>query len=711
MRKIKRIDYSIYINNLILVVFAITLFLLTLSNFIYVVFLFMYLIYLYKKAKQLAFLSIVLIIIIGIIYILYRYDNGDRSTLITGKIIDANSYDNYKKYIIRVNTKKILLYDYNNFNLQVGDIVQLKGDIKNIDTVYIPNDFDYSLYLKNNHIFYSLIIKEVNILDNTFVLSKIRYLLIDYIDSKFSDESASFLKALLVSYTKGLDEEFYNSLKENGIIHLFAISGLHVAFFTNLLSKLLTKIKIKDGMQTFLISAFLMVYIIITNFSPSILRTSIMYLITKINKKKNLNLSSLDICSTAFILMVLINPLTAFNNGFILSYLVSFTIIMLSPLINNYSNNMQIFLISLVASFTTLPVIININYEVNLLTPLINVIFIGIVTILMLPLSLLVIVASPLDYLYKYIVIGFSKISVYVSNIFNLSFKLPKFTPQTIILYYSIIFAIIICKDRKKKIKRLIMLIIYLIALNNINLLKPFGEIYFLDMYYGESTVIFSPYKNSVVIIDTGDGTNNALSSFLKSKGVKNIECLIITHNHLDHMGEIDNLYKEFNVRKTVISSYDDYNYHYPVTKIKDGQVLELDRFSFLVISPQEKRDDANDNSLVLYGKVNGKQILLMADASKNIEEKMISEISKMDIDILKVGHHGSKTASSYSFLKTANPEIAIIMAGRKSMYDFPHQETINNLNKLDIETYCTRNNKSIWFRSIGGFYRLYSLA
>ena len=94
---------------------------------------------------------------------------------------------------------------------------------------------------------------------------------------------------------------------------------------------------------------------------------------------------------------------------------------------------------------------------------------------------------------------------------------------------------------------------------------------------------------------------------------------------------------------------------------------------------------EENDYSLVLYTSINNKGIMLMGDAPKNIEKKIVNDYPKLRVDILKLGHHGSSTSSSYELLNTYKPKISIISCGLKNKYNHPNKEVVVRLEKLNL--------------------------
>ena len=95
--------------------------------------------------------------------------------------------------------------------------------------------------------------------------------------------------------------------------------------------------------------------------------------------------------------------------------------------------------------------------------------------------------------------------------------------------------------------------------------------------------------------------------------------------------------------------------------------------------------DNENDNSLVLYFEILGKKILLMGDAGVNVEKNILEEYNIKNIDILKVGHHGSKTSSNQCFIDKINPKYSIISVGRNNRYNHPNEEVIKRLENSKV--------------------------
>ena len=192
---------------------------------------------------------------------------------------------------------------------------------------------------------------------------------------------------------------------------------------------------------------------------------------------------------------------------------------------------------------------------------------------------------------------------------------------------------------------------------------------------------------------------------FLKSKGITKINYLILTHGDYDHIGEANNLVIKFKVEKVIFNcgSYNDLEKE--LIKVLDKKnikhyscikELNVDNNKLYFLQTKEY-DNENDNSNVIYTKMNGYKFMFMADAGIEKEKDILGEYDISNIDVLKVGHHGSKTSSSRTFIDEINPKYSIISVGKNNRYGHPNKEVLNNLENSKI--YRTDQNGSIMFK------------
>ena len=171
-------------------------------------------------------------------------------------------------------------------------------------------------------------------------------------------------------------------------------------------------------------------------------------------------------------------------------------------------------------------------------------------------------------------------------------------------------------------------------------------------------------------------------------------------------MGEALNIVKNYNVEQVVFNSgslvklekeliieLDKLNINYDF--LKRGDVISIGEVEMHCLNPSRDINE-NDNSIVLYLKIFKHTILLTGDISSNIEEDIILAYPKLKVDILKVGHHGSKTSTSEKFINTIKPKYAIIPVGRNNRFNHPSEIVINRLRSNDVKILQTSTNGSI---------------
>lgn len=241
------------------------------------------------------------------------------------------------------------------------------------------------------------------------------------------------------------------------------------------------------------------------------------------------------------------------------------------------------------------------------------------------------------------------------------------------------------------------------------------AQVYFIDVGQGDSELIRLKDSGIDILIDAGTrSTKQELADYLKELGVDDIDILIGTHPHEDHIGGMAKIIEEFPIGTLYLPETSDEMT--PTTKTYEslldaaesknvtvrtaaaGDVLlEQGNTSFKVLSPSHTDyDNLNDYSIVTRLKVGDTAFLFQGDAETPVEEEILDSGADVSCDVIKLGHHGSSTSSSRAYLEAANPSAAVISCGVGNEYGHPHRETMDSLEKLSITPYRTDTQKTL---------------
>ena len=280
---------------------------------------------------------------------------------------------------------------------------------------------------------------------------------------------------------------------------------------------------------------------------------------------------------------------------------------------------------------------------------------------------------------------------------------------------YMSLYGISNLEDISKKI--FIIFIIIVIILNLIVKVIPKAfTISFIDVGQGDSSLI--RLKNKNILIDTGGNINydiskNILIPYFKSVGIKKIDYLVLTHGDYDHMGSSINLIDNFNIENVIfnIGTYNELEKDL-IKILKEKNIKYYEDIKELNINDSKLYflntgiyDNENDNSNVIYFKLNNYKFLFMGDASEKREIDIIRKYNIENIDFLKVGHHGSNTSSNIEFISTIKPKYSLISVGENNRYGHPKEDVLHILSKSkiyrtdingEIQIKIIRNNFSI---------------
>jgi competence protein ComEC len=299
----------------------------------------------------------------------------------------------------------------------------------------------------------------------------------------------------------------------------------------------------------------------------------------------------------------------------------------------------------------------------------------------------------------------------------------------TVILYYLLLFSLkyvyqkryIDLKARNFKIWKLLIpgLLMLVIISFFINPVSGNLEIDYLAVGQGDGILIQFP-NGEKMLIDTGppgsDGRNVEYSiiSYLNYLGIKRLDYLLISHFDADHAGGIPHLLERKNIRTIMIPPYTEQtNLHLKLaagikkkTKVNiltAGMEFKISGCQFKVLNPSPDKisEDRNENSIVFLLKHQESSFLFTGDLSKTGEKRIVKNYNLPKIDILKAGHHGSKTSSGKILLEELKPKLAVISVGRNN-FGHPSEEVINRFKDLKIQYLRTDQSGMIKITSDG---------
>jgi len=633
-------------------------------------------------------------------------DYGYKESTNIFKVIDIKKKDDKRVLILKGKHKiTATLYDnvYNS-SISLGDNIKIKYEENIIESPSLPGEFNYKKYLYSKKIYKSIKVTKVeNVYSNMNILYKIKNRMLSRIEKM--PKSKGYLYSLIFGDNSYINEKVLKSYRSNGISHLFAISGLHISIFTGLLYKLLRGIKEEKRQNIVII--FLIFYMFITGFSYSCMRGCIFSILIILNKKYYFFIKPINLLLLTLSIIMTINPLSIYNVGLLYSFTCTFFLIKYSHIIGRKYKLLKASVIALLGS---LPITINNFYEINFMSIFYNIIFVPFISVIFLPLILLTYLFPFLDsFTYIFIVI-LEKLSLLLTHIKAFSFSFCKMNASTIVIYYVSIFYIL----KSVNIKKVLIIILLIISLH----IMPFNknnEVTYFDIGQGDSTLLY--VNRHAVLIDTGGLvmytdkpftypiTDNKVIPYMKSKGIKKITALVISHGDYDHMGEAINLVNNFKVEKVIFNCGTYNSLEKELIKVLDKKnikyyscisELNIDKNKLYFLQTRVY-DNENDNSNVIYTELDGYKSMFMGDASTTTEKEILSKYNLPDIDVLKVGHHGSKTSSGKEFINEINPKYSIISVGKNNRYGHPNKEVLNNLENSKI--YRIDQDGSIMFK------------
>ena len=577
--------------------------------------------------------------------------------------------DNY--FIASSTFEKFYVYQKDNA-YEIGDIISLKGEKKELDFTVLESDFDFKDYLNKKGVYSQFHPERIEVKFKTpFRLHQIKKEFL----SHFDNSSKALIGSIL--FSMGSDDEIYNSGKELHLFRLLSNSGIYLYLLYSLFSFILGYLIKKDKAKEMAL-IILFVPVLIFSFPRFVvIKFVFLKLFRWINEyvlKKRFDY--LEILSISGIIFLLINYYFAYQDSFVLSYFIPIEALLFNSSFKGVKKFKKKVLIGGLILFSFIPFSMSYYHEIAPFSFLFQ--------ILLTPFFSIYYFLSLLAFIHVPIYSGINGFGNFLGGVFNALGKInitiyAMKMNSTLIVLFEALFLILVYYlsiRHKPMAKVTLMPIVIYLSIAFIPFKNLFHDtVSFINVGQGDATLIRR--RDTAVLIDTGgltykDVAKDCLIPYFKSNRIYDIDLLITTHDDFDHSGAVASLIDIFKVKKYVTS--------YELFPISISGLT----FKNYNIYPNLWKEE-NDESLVIGFKANNYNYLIMGDAPIKIEKQIMRDNKKIPCDILKVGHHGSKTSSSDVFIKYLSPKVGVISCGKNNKFGHPHQQVLTILRKYHV--------------------------
>lgn len=638
------------------------------------------------------------------------YERANIEASIEEVLKNTEDYSSYRLKVTSLDGEKIkenaLIYIYEPKEYKVGQIIRARAKVNPLLDAGNPEVFNYKTYMRRHKIYTKLETASADVIgeDSSFT-RRIKNNFTSYIDTELARGLSEENKGLMLEVFTGIssvEKEDKKDFSELGISHLLAISGLHIGIITFFLAFIFNLLGLHKTIVDLLCLILLLVYIYLIDFPASAVRAFIMTCFLTFSRIFKKAYDPKKALGASVFLMVLINPYRIFDMGLILSVFATLALIYKDKLVNIKADSYisKTFKLSLSINIFLLPFFINNFNSFNFLSFLANLLIIPLFTIAVVSglVKLILGIFLPSISLYLgYFVNQSMEIIRYISAIL-LEVKLFSFDFASLglglyIIYYFILYIYINRYDFSDLSYSFKINIFKIISINMISyllfsLVMDPVEVEFLDVGQADSILIRG--QNDRIMIDTGGSFlgegpyKYKLRDYLLTL-IKDPIPVIITHHDLDHSGNLAYMKDDGLVGKVYTSKYhknpDEFG-------LEEGDSFKVGSGELLVLYDGRDAVSSNDSSLIMKLNYHGSSVLFTGDAEEFAENKILNK--DIESDILKLGHHGSKSSSSEEFLDRVGPRAAIISVGKNNRYNHPSPEVIHRLRERNIEVLRT---------------------
>ena len=681
---------------------------------------------------------------------------------IQGQVVSIpnNSIPQKTKFFFKVNKinnqnvigKTLVTYSGNNVSqFKIGNKYELAGKIQTPFKASNPSQFDYGKYLKNFDtytVFYSDTSKSI-----TSTMSyRWKFLQkLNNVRDNIIEEHSKYLKSPNLEILGGIvfgddavapPDYIKASFVNSGLLHILAASGMNVAFIYGFWVFFMRRTKVPFKLTILSGIGVIIIYTLMTGLGASVIRAALMLILILLGKLIDRDAHTVALLAFVATVMLIYNPAFINDVGFQLSFIVTFGLLTTANIIFERFKASKIpqwligaFLIPIIAQIWVAPIqmfYFNTFSTYSVLANICSMPFLSVISFGGFISSILAGFTPYTDKIcmfFDFILNYFLHAIVFISNFFaNFSGSLLTTTHPNIFqiaLYYALIlfFTLSIKTGFNKKLTILCSALFIILGLSLINIPSKDLQIITFDVQNADCFLVKTP-QNKYFIIDTGRAgykgskaqANSIIIKYLKDRGIKNIEALIITHFDNDHSGGAVDIMNNLNIKQVYINSFSDktmtsVNIYKTINELQipvklptnNTDIYQENDFQLRTYFANSEED--NEKSIITLLSYKDFDMLFTGDAGIKAFNKLKKDIPH-NIEILKVGHHGGPHVVNSEMLNHLGTKVSIISTGPNA-FGHPNRGTLDILRKTDI--YRTDLNNSIKISSDGKIYTIYT--
>ena len=635
-----------------------------------------------------------------------------------------------------------------------GRYIHFRGDLRQPNKPTNPNQFDYAAFLARQNIYTQIFITSLEDSypdpGSAFWLKRQIHIQ-SAISRLFSEDNAPLARAIILGDRSDLDAELRTAFSRAGLAHLMAVSGMHVGFILLPVWFVLPWFRKSGYLKCIGLTAgglLLLTYAGITGFSISVSRASLMAFFLMLARLFHKPGTSMNILGAAAFILLLIDPLFLFDVGFQLSFAAVMIILttlpgtrFMLPKKHRYRYTGALFqfvMVSVLVQGGLYPVLMIYFNEFSVAGPLSNTLAVPFVqfmflwSFIALGISFLepaagILLNMPGDWI-------LSGLTGYVRYIGSHPSSWIEGTAGSVWIFGIWFFAVCLLASlrmpglRWKMAAGVLVFLLLIRAEAAVNHFRtPALSLTFFDVGQGDAVLMQTPGGLNY-LYDTGvwtpsyDSAERTLLTELKARGISRLDGIILSHPHADHIGGIVTLMENVAI-DTIYQSpvkYESRLYHrymklagekqIPVRLLQTGDMITTDpSMPMLVLAPSDDitARDANNMSVAVQVHYGESVLLLSGDAEKEAEAFMVSRFGDfLKSDLLKIGHHASRTSSTASFLDRVGATKGAASLALNNRYGHPHEEAARRLQNAGVHTRYTSLQGAVKFRSCGKRFR-----